>query len=156
MNFNLTLVGQTLAFMVFVWFCSKYIWPPLIGALEQRRNKIAEGLAAAEEGVLAREQAKANVAQQLSEARLQAKDIIVNAHRRADGIVEEAKVSARGEGDKIIITAKSEIEHQINRAREELRIEVVTLALAGAEQVLMREVDQKAHTEVLGRLAARL
>ena len=156
MNFNLTLIGQTLAFIIFVWFCARYIWPSLIGAMEQRRNTIAAGLAAAEEGVKAREQAEANAGELLAEARVQAKDIITNAKRRADTIVEEAKVDARGEGDRIITTAKSEIEQQLSQAREALRGEVVTLALAGAEQVLMREVDQKAHAEVLGQLATRL
>ena len=156
MNINLTLIGQSIAFIVFVWFCMKFIWPHILNALNERRQKIADGLAAAEEGLKARENAEAEVEQELRQVREQAKDIIANAQKRADQMVEESKTSARSEGDKLIEQAKGEIEQQINEARETLRKEVVTLALSGAEQVLMKEVDSNAHAEVLDKLAAQL
>ena len=156
MNINLTLIGQTLAFIVFVWFCWQYIWPPLIRAMEDRRTKIADGLAAAEAGVKAREQAQTVADELLATAKTQAKDIIGGAQRRADEIIEEGKVDARGEGEKIIIAAKSEVDQQLSQVRESLRAEVISLALAGAEQVLMREVDSKAHTDALTKLVAQL
>lgn len=156
MNINLTLIGQSIAFIVFVWFCLKFIWPHILNALNERRQKIADGLAAAEEGLKARENAEAEVEQELRQVREQAKDIIANAQKRADQMVEESKTAARSEGDKLIEQAKGEIEQQINEARETLRKEVVTLALSGAEQVLMKEVDSNAHAEVLDKLAAQL
>ena len=156
MNINLTLIGQSIAFIVFVWFCMKFIWPHILNALNERRQKIADGLAAAEEGLKAREHAEAKVEQELRQVREQAKDIIANAQKRADQMVEESKTAARSEGDKLIEQAKGEIEQQINEARETLRKEVVTLALSGAEQVLMKEVDSNAHAEVLDKLAAQL
>ena len=156
MNINLTLIGQSIAFIVFVWFCLKFIWPPIISALNERRQKIADGLAAADEGLKAREKAEAEVAQELQQVRDQAKDIIANAQKRGDQIVEESKSSARSEGDKLIEQAKGEIDQQINEARETLRKEVVTLALSGAEKVLMKEVDATVHAEVLDKLAAQL
>ena len=156
MNINLTLIGQSIAFILFVWFCLKFIWPHIINALNERRQKIADGLAAAEEGLKAREKAEAEVEQELRQVREQAKDIIANAQKRADQMVEESKSAARGEGDKLIELAKGEIEQQINEARETLRKEVVALALSGAEQVLMKEVDSNAHSEVLDKLAAQL
>ena len=156
MNINLTLIGQSIAFIVFVWFCMKFIWPHILNALNERRQKIADGLAAAEEGLKAREHAEAEVEQELRQVREQAKDIIANAQKRADQMVEESKTAARSEGDKLIEQAKGEIEQQINEARETLRKEVVTLALSGAEQVLMKEVDSNAHAEVLDKLAAQL
>lgn len=156
MNINLTLIGQSIAFIVFVWFCLKFIWPHILNALNERRQKIADGLAAAEEGLKARENAEAEVEQELRQVREQAKDIIANAQKRADQMVEESKSSARSEGDKLIEQAKGEIEQQFNEARETLRKEVVALALSGAEQVLMKEVDSSAHAEVLDKLAAQL
>lgn len=156
MNINLTLIGQSIAFGVFVWFCLKFIWPFILSALNERRQRIADGLAAADEGMKAREKAEAEVEQELRQVREQAKDIIANAQKRADQMVEESKTSARSEGDKLIEQAKGEIEQQINEARETLRKEVVTLALSGAEQVLMKEVDSNAHAEVLEKLTAQL
>jgi len=156
MNINLTLIGQSIAFGVFVWFCLKFIWPFILNALNERRQKITDGLAAAEEGLKAREKAEAQIDEELRQVREQAKDIIANAQKRADQMVEESKTSARSEGDKLIEQAKGEIEQQINEARETLRKEVVSLALSGAEQVLMKEVDSNAHAEVLDKLAAQL
>lgn len=156
MNINLTLFGESLAFAAFVWFCMKYIWPYVLQALDERRARIAEGLAAAEEGVKAREHAEVHAQQALQAAREQAKDIIANAQKRADQIVEDAKSGARVEGDKIIEQSRGEVDQQMNEARETLRREVVTLALRGAEQVLMQEVDATAHAAALDKLAAQL
>ena len=156
MNINLTLFGQTIAFAVFVWFCLKYIWPPVLGALNERKTRIADGLAAAEEGLKAKDRAEEEVEAALREARDQAKDIIGNAQKRADQIVDESKSAARVEGDKLIDQAKGEIDQQLNEARESLRKEVVQLALSGAEKVLMQEVDAKVHSAALEKLAAQL
>ncbi len=156
MNINLTLVGQSIAFAVFVWFCLKFIWPPIITALNARKARIADGLAAADEGLKAKERADDEVAEALREVREQAKDIIANAQKRADQMVEEAKISARSEGDKLLELAKGDVEQQVNEARENLRKDVVALALTGAEQVLMQEVDADKHTEALNKLSAQL
>ena len=156
MNINLTLVGQSIAFAVFVWFCLKFIWPPIITALNARKARIAAGLAAADEGLKAKERADGEVAEALREVREQAKDIIANAQKRADQMVEEAKISARSEGDKLLELAKGDVEQQVNEARENLRKDVVALALTGAEQVLMQEVDADKHTEALKKLSAQL
>ncbi len=156
MNINLTLIGQSIAFAVFVWFCLKFVWPPIIKALNERKTRIAEGLAAADEGLRAKEKAEEEVEERLKEAREQAKDIIANAKKQAEGVVEEARNDARSESERILKAARAEIDQQINQAREELRKEVVKIALNGAEQVLMREVDSKAHSETLEKLAAGL
>jgi len=156
MNINLTLVGQSIAFAVFVWFCLKFIWPPIIIALNARKARIADGLAAADEGLKAKERADDEVAEALREVREQAKDIIANAQKRADQMVEEAKISARSEGDKLLELAKGDVEQLANEARENLRKDVVALALTGAEQVLMQEVDADKHTEALNKLSAQL
>lgn len=156
MNINLTLIGQSIAFIVFVWFCMKYIWPHIIGALEERQKKIADGLAAAEEGEKALATAEEKVKVELDVAKEQAKEILAAAQRRADEIVDGSKDDARAEGAKLVAAAQSEIEQQTNQAREQLRSEVVEIALAGAEQVLMREVDAAAHSEALDKLAAQI
>ena len=156
MNINLTLIGQSIAFAVFVWFCLKFVWPPIIKALEERRTRIAEGLAAAEEGRREKERAEEEVEERLKEAREQAKDIIANAKKQADGVVEEARNEARSESERILKASRAEIDQQINQAREELRKEVVKIALDGAERVLMREVDPKVHSDTLNKLASGL
>jgi F-type H+-transporting ATPase subunit b len=156
MNINLTLFGQSIAFAVFVWFCLKFIWPPIINALDERRAKIAEGLAAAEEGHKKKVKAEEDAQEILKDTREQAKDILAGAKKQGEDIVEEAKNDARAEGERILKSARAEIDQQMNQAREELRREVVTIALSGAEQVLMREVDAKAHSEALEKLAAGL
>ncbi len=156
MNLNATLIGQSITFLVFVWFCMKYIWPPLTRALEERRRKIADGLAAAERGRREQELAARRAAEVIHEAKEQAADIIARAERRAAEIVEEAKAEARAEGERILAAARSEIEQEIHRAREELRRQVAALAVAGAERILEREVDERAHARLLDELAARL
>jgi len=156
MNINLTLIGQTISFVVFVWFCMKFIWPPLVNALGERKTRIADGLAAAERGLHEKELAEHHATEVLKEAREQAKEVIAQAQRRGDEIVEEAKVTARGEGERILVAARTDVDQQINQAKEQLRREVVELAVAGAEQLLGREVDAAAHSQILDRLAQQL
>lgn len=156
MNFNATLIGQTITFIVFVWICMKYIWPPLMGILEERTAKISEGLAAAQQGQKDLENAQSKVADSLNDAKSQAQEIINQAQKRANEIVDEAKDIARDEADKIKTAATADIDQQVNSAREYLRKEVSVIALAGAEQILKREVDAKVHAAVLDELVAQI
>jgi F-type H+-transporting ATPase subunit b len=156
MNFNATLIGQTITFIVFVWFCMKYVWPPLMTTLEQRKAKIADGLAAAERGQKDLELAQAKVSDDLKGAKQQAQDIINQAQKRANEMVDEAKETARDEAEKIKAAASADIDQQINSAREQLRKEVSVIALSGAEKILQREVDAKAHGDVLDDLMAQI
>ena len=156
MNINLTLIGQSITFALFVWFCMKFIWPPVIGALEARRKEIADGLAAAERGQHEQVLAEKRAAEHIKEAKGQASEIITQAQKRAGEIVEEAKGDAKTEADRIVTGANAEIEQEINRAREHLRKEVVSLAIAGAEKVLKHEVDKDAHASTLNDLATQL
>ncbi|MGD8483409.1 MAG: F0F1 ATP synthase subunit B [Thioalkalispiraceae bacterium] len=156
MNINLTLIGQSITFAVFVWFCMKFVWPPVMAALNERKQKIADGLAAAEKGKHDEELAKERAAEVLKEAKAKAQEIISGAEKRASQIVEEAKDTARTEGDRILAAANAEIEQEVNRARESLRGEVVSLAVAGAGRVLKREIDEKANEDLLKDLVAQL
>jgi F-type H+-transporting ATPase subunit b len=156
MNFNATLIGQSITFIVFVWFCMKFIWPPVMHALEERKKKIADGLAAAEHGKHEQELAEERAKEILREAKDQAGEIINRADKRAAEIVEEAKVDAREEGARLLTAARAEIDQEVNRAREALRGKVVSIALAGAGKVLEREVDESAHGELLNKLAAEI
>ena len=156
MNINATLIGQAIAFFLFVVFCMKYVWPPILQALEERKKKIADGLAAAEHGkheqALAEERAK----ELLREAKEQAGEIITRADKRASEIVDEAKDDARAEGDRLLVSAQAEIDQEVNRVKEDLRGQVVAIALAGAGKVLEREVDETTHAELLNKLAAEI
>ena len=159
MNFNATLIGQTITFILFVWFCMKFVWPPIMNALDERRKKIADGLAAAERGKHEKELAEEReTAKQIvsSEAKAQAGEIITRADKRAAEIVDEAKTDARAEGDRIKTAAAAEIEQEVNRVKENLRGQVVSIALAGAGKVLEREVSESTHAELLNKLAAEL
>ena len=156
MGINLTLFGQMLTFLVFVWFTKKFVWPPVMQALEERRARIAEGLAAAERGQKALEAADAQVAERLREARQQAAQIIEQAERRGADLVEEAKANAEATGERMLAQARAEIEQETNRARETLRGEVAAIALSGAKQLLEKEIDATAHRELLDRLAGQL
>ena len=156
MNINLTLIGQSITFIVFVWFCMKFVWPPVMAALNERKQKIADGLAAAEKGKHDEELAKERAAEVLKKAKVQAQEIISGAEKRASEIVEEAKDTARTEGDRLLVAANAEIEQEVNRARESLRGEVVSLAVAGAGRVLKREIDEKANEDLLKDLVAQL
>jgi F-type H+-transporting ATPase subunit b len=156
MNLNYTLIGQTVVFFIFIWFCMKFVWPPIMSALHERRTKIADGLAAAEKGVHEEQLAKTRAAEILKEAKEQAGDIIRQAEKRAAEIVEEAKNDAKVEGDRLVKAAQAEIEQNITRAREELRGQVVSLAVAGASKVLKKEIDVKANEDLIKDLAAQL
>jgi len=134
----------------------KYIWPPIMAALEARRKEIADGLAAAERGQHEQELAEKRAAEHIKDAKGQASDIVAQAQKRASEIVEEAKGDAKTEAERIVTGANAEIEQEINRARESLRGEVVTLAIAGAEKVLKREVDKETHSSALNELASQL
>lgn len=156
MNMNLTLFGQFISFAIFVWFCMKYVWPPIIGALEARENRIAEGLAAAEKGRNDLELAEHRAQELLKEGKEKAQGFIGQAEKRAAEIVEEAKDAAREEGERLIAAARGQIEQERNEARETLRGQVTQLAISGAEQILLREVDADAHKDMLGKLSAEL
>lgn len=156
MNLNLTLLGQTIGFALFVWFCMKLVWPPLRDALHERQKKIADGLAAAERGEHEEELARQRATETLREAKQQASEILDQANKRANEIVEESKGTARTEAERIKQSAQSEIEQEITQAREHLRGQVVAIALAGAEKVLEREVDKESHSKLLDEMAAEL
>ena len=156
MNINLTLIGQSITFIFFVMFVMKFVWPPLVAALEERKATIADGLAAAEKGKHDGELAKQRVLDTLKDAKVQAQDIINLAEKRASEIVEESKDNARAEGDRIIAAANAELEQEVNRAREQLRGQVVSLAVSGASKVLKREIDEKANEDLLKDLVAQL
>lgn len=156
MNFNLTLLGQTLAMIFFVWFCMKYIWPVIMTAIETRQTEIASGLSAAERAQSDLVVAKTEADKIISSARDTARGIVDQANTRANGIVEQAKADGEGEKRRQLEGARAEIDVQINRAREELRAQVAKIAIAGAEKVLAREIDANAHRDLLGRLASEL
>ncbi|NNF16498.1 MAG: F0F1 ATP synthase subunit B [Gammaproteobacteria bacterium] len=156
MDFNATIIGQTIAMAFFVWFCMKYIWPPLTAALDERAAKIEEGLAAGEKAIAAQAEAEKTAEKFIDEARHQAQDIIDNANKRASSIVDEAKTDAIKERERQLTAAKSEIEQEINRAKSELRGQVSAIALSSAEKILQREIDASAHNELLNKLAAEI
>ena len=156
MNINATLFGQTIAFFVFVWFCMKYVWPPILAAIEERQKKIADGLADADRAGKDLELAQAKAKDQLKDAKSAANEIIEQANKRKTQIVDEAKAEATAEREKILAQAQAEIEAERNRAREELRQQVAVLAIAGAEKILERTIDPAAHNEILDNLASKL
>ncbi|MGD8236293.1 MAG: F0F1 ATP synthase subunit B [Chromatiales bacterium] len=156
MNINLTLIGQLLAFVVFVWFTKKFVWTPIIAALNERKAKIADGLAAAERGQHEQELAKERAVEELKKAKAQAAEIINQANKRANEIVDEAKENARSEGERILAAAQADIEQETNRARETLRARVAELAVSGAEKILRREINADTHSEVLDAVAKQL
>ena len=156
MNFNFTLVGQLLAFILFVWFCMKYVWPPMLKILEEREKEIADGLNAASEGRRELEEANARKEEILGEAKKEAAYLVGQANQRANQLVEEAKTSAQEEAEKIKVSAQNDIEQSAKRAREELRSEVATLAVAGAEKILNSEIDEKKNSELIDELTKEL
>jgi len=155
-DINLTLIGQSIAMIVFVWFCMKFVWPLLLGTIEQRQTEIAEGLAAAEKGQSSLATAKVEVDKIVAAARDQARGIIDQANTRAAGIVEQGKADGEAARKAQVEAGRAEIGVEINRAREELRGQVAKIAVAGAEKVLGREIDANAHRDLLGKLAAEL
>jgi F-type H+-transporting ATPase subunit b len=156
MNFNATLIGQMISFAVFWFFCYKFIWPAITGAMEERKTRIADGIAAGEKGHKDLELAEGRAKGLLVEGKEQSKEILSQAQRRHDEVVEEAKDNARIEGERILVAARAEIDQERQSAKEELRQEVARLAVAGAEQILLREVDRAAHKEVLDKISASL
>src|SRR3990172_1633234 len=149
MNINLTLLAKAATFAIFIWFKAKFVWPFLMRAIETRQKQIADGLAAGERGKQDLEHASRRTADLLREAKQQAQDILVQADRRATQIMEEAKTTAKAEGGRLVAGAKAEIEQEVSRAKEMLRTQVAALAVAGAEQILKREVDAKTHADIL-------
>src|SRR5690606_24359269 len=152
----MTLLGQTIAMIVFVWFTMKFIWPYVMNAIEERQTKIADGLAAAERGQQSLDSAKEEAAAIVNDARKQASGILDQAHARANEIVAEGKAEGVRERERQLQAARAEIEQEANRAREELRGQVSAIAVASAEKILMREIDPKTHEDILTRLAAEL
>ena len=156
MNFNATLIGQSITFIFFVWFCMKYVWPPIMNALEARKKQIADGLAMADRGKHELELAAKKAGDSLRDAKAQAGEVIAQAEKRAAQIIEEAKLAAKEEGDRQLAAAQANIAQEANRAREALREQVAMLAVAGAEKILRREVNAQTHAELLGQLKAEL
>jgi len=155
-DINMTLIGQSIAMIVFVWFCMKFIWPPLLEAIEDRQQTIADGLAAADKGQESLEKATAEAGGIIAEARKQATGILDQAHARANEIVADGKADGTKERERQLTAAKAEIEQETNRAREELRGQVSAVALSGAEKILRREIDAAEHNDILGKLAQEL
>lgn len=153
---NATLIGQMLSFLVFVWFCMKYVWPPIMQALREREVQIADGMAAAERGVQQLEEAEQQASKTLDNTKSRANEIIAQAEKRGSDIVEQAKLTAQQESLRIKESAEAELAQQVLRAKEHLREQVSSIAVAGAEQILKREVDTKAHKKALDALVAQI
>ena len=156
MNLNATLFIQTIVFVILGWITMRFIWPPLIKAIEERQRKIAEGLASSEKAEKSLAEAKASATELIKEARVQANKIIDQANRRSNELVDEARGTAIAEGQRLLADARSEVTVESNRAREQLRREVALIAVAGAGKLLGREVDAKAHADLLEKLALEI
>lgn|SRR5690554_4662712 len=156
MAINLTLIGQLIAFGIFAWFCMKFVWPPITNAMDARQKKIAEGLDAAGRAERDLKLAQEKAAEMLRETKQTAAEIIEKANKTANEIVEEAKQQARSEGDRLIASAKAEINLEVNRVKDDLRQQVSVLAVSGAEKILGASVDAKAHNKLVEQLAAEL
>jgi F-type H+-transporting ATPase subunit b len=156
MNINFTLVAQAIVFAAFIGFTVKFIWPHLLRAIEARQKTIADGLAAAEQGKKSLELSAKQASDEIAAARNRAADIVTQAEKRAAQAIEEAKTAAKAEGDREKAAAKADIQQEVSRAREQLREQVATLAVAGAEKILRREVDAKAHADLLDGIKKQL
>lgn len=156
MDINASLIGQAITFAILVWFTMKFVWPPLVKAMDERAAKIAEGLSAADRAKQDLELAEKRAAERLREAKQHAAEIVAQAEKRAAQIVDEAKDGAKQEGERLIAGAQAEIEQQVQHAKEMLRQQVAELAVAGAEKILQREVDQNKHAEILASIKAGL
>jgi F-type H+-transporting ATPase subunit b len=156
MNLNLTLIAQVISFSLFIWFTVKFVWPFMLRAIETRQKTIADGLAAAEQGRKSLETSTKQADEEIKRARDRAAEIISQAEKRAAQMVDEAKNSAKEEGNREKAAAKAEIEQEVTRAREQLRDRVASLAVAGAEKILRREVDSKAHGDLLDSIKRQL
>ena len=156
MNMNVTLFAEAATFAAFIWFTARFIWPPMMRAIEQRQKMIADGLAAGEQGRRDLEAAAKRADAEVSGARSRASDIVAQAEKRATQMIDEAKSSAKAEGEREKVAARAEIEQEVSRAREMLREQVASLAVAGAEKILRREVDAKAHADLLDGIKQQL
>jgi F-type H+-transporting ATPase subunit b len=156
MDINFTLVMQAVAFAAFIWFTAKFVWPPLMGAIETRQKQIADGLAAGEEGRNSLANAERRIADMLTEAKSRSSDIITQGEKLKSETVEAAKQEAKAEAERILAAARSEIQQEISRAKEALRDRVSDLAVAGATKILQREVDAKAHADLLASIQKEL
>ena len=156
MNLTATMIGQSITFAFFVWFCMKYIWPPIINALETRKKQIADGLAAADRGKHSLELAARQAADNMRDAKAQAAEVLAQAEKRAAQMVEEAKQAAKEEGERQLAAAQANIAQETNRARESLREQVAALAVSGAEKILRREINPQTHADLLAQLKAEL
>ena len=156
MNLNATFIAQMFVFFVLGWFTMKFVWPPVMKALDERAKRIADGLAAAERGNTALKDALVRFQQIEAEARARAQEIIAQTEKRASTIVEEAKAAAKNEGDRLIVAAKAEIESEMQRAKDELRSQVAQLAVAGAEKILRREINAQVHADLLAQMREEL
>lgn len=152
MNINFTLIAQAVAFALFIWFTVKFVWPPLLVAIETRQKQIADGLAAAEKGKQSLELSSKQADQEIAAARARAAEILAQAEKRAAQLVDEAKTAARDEGGREKAAARAEIDQEVSRAREQLKEQVASLVVAGAEKVLRREINAQAHAELLSQL----
>ncbi|OIN13884.1 F0F1 ATP synthase subunit B [Oceanisphaera psychrotolerans] len=156
MNMNATILGQTIAFILFVWFCMKFVWPPIMAAIESRQKEIAEGLSSAERAKKDLALAQNNATEQLKEAKLQSAQIVEQANKRKAQIVEDATREAQAEREKILAQAQAEVEAERNRVKEELRKQVAALALVGAEKILERQIDAAANSDIVEKVVAEL
>lgn len=156
MNVNATIIGQMITFFILIWFVMKYVWKPISAMMAERSKRIADGLAASERGLNQQKLAEKKAEEFLHNAKIQAAEVVAQAEKRASEIVEEAKGHAREEGERLIAGAKAEIEQEVFRAREALRQQVSDLAVAGAEKILRKEIDAKAHAELLNALKQEL
>ena len=156
MSINATLIGQMITFTLLVWFTMKYVWPPIMQALEERKKKIAEGLAAGEKGQQEMVLAEKRATGVLKDAKNQAADIVGLAQKRAGELVEESKLAAKEEGERIVSGARAEIDREVQKAREGLRQQVAALAVSAAEQILKKEVDRNKHKDIIDNLSKNL
>ncbi|MFT5789996.1 MAG: F-type H+-transporting ATPase subunit b [Shewanella sp.] len=156
MSINATLLGQAISFALFVWFCMKFVWPPLMNAIEERQKKIADGLADADRAAKDLELAQAKATKQLKEAKVTANEIIEQANKRKAQIVEEAKAEAQIERAKIIVQGNADIENERNRVKDDLRKQVAALVVIGAEKILERSIDPAAHSDIVNKLVAEI
>ncbi len=156
MNFNLTLIMQAVAFAAFIWFCARFVWPPLMRAIETRQKQIADGLAAGEQGRKELANAQKREAELIAEAKAKSQEIVAIGEKYKADAIEQAKVDAKAEADRIVAAAKAEIEQEVARAKEQLRDSVADLAVAGAAQILKRDVDRNVHAQLLAQLKSEL
>ena len=156
MNLNFTLVAQAIVFASFIWFTVKFIWPPMLRAIEGRQKTIADGLAAAEQGKRSLEQSTHRADEEMQRARGRAAEVLAQTEKRSAQLIDEARKAAKEEGKREKTAAQAEIEQEVTRAREQLRDQVAALALAGAEKILRREVDARAHAELLDSIKKQL